>query len=145
MRNAAPGHHRGVLLVAFVCMAGHLFNPGPMAFAGGSTVSLADYQAADPTGVPAELVNADQVKRGEYLARAADCEVCHTAPGGAAYAADSRFRCRSERFTRPISQPTRRPASAITATPIFSTRCSAVFARTERGFIRPCRIRRTLI
>jgi mono/diheme cytochrome c family protein len=28
----------------------------------------------------------DQVKRGEYLARAADCMACHTAPGGAPYA-----------------------------------------------------------
>jgi mono/diheme cytochrome c family protein len=74
-----------VLLVAITSYAWHLFNPSPMAFAGGSTVSLASYRA-DPTGVPAELANADQVKRGEYIARAADCEVCHTAPGGAAYA-----------------------------------------------------------
>jgi mono/diheme cytochrome c family protein len=47
---------------------------------------LADYRATDPTGVPAELANADIVKRGEYLARAADCVVCHTAPGDASYA-----------------------------------------------------------
>jgi mono/diheme cytochrome c family protein len=46
----------------------------------------ADYHAADPTGVPQNLANADQAKRGEYLARAADCLVCHTAPGGADYA-----------------------------------------------------------
>jgi mono/diheme cytochrome c family protein len=57
-----------------------------MAFAGGSTVALADYHGADPTGVPAELAGADPVKRGEYLARAADCMVCHTVPGGASYA-----------------------------------------------------------
>jgi mono/diheme cytochrome c family protein len=75
-----------VLLVALGMYGWHLFNPGPMAFVGGPTVSLADYHAADPTGVPPELVNADQIKRGEYLARAADCEVCHTAPGGVAYA-----------------------------------------------------------
>jgi mono/diheme cytochrome c family protein len=75
-----------VLLVALGVYGWHLFNPGPMAFGGGSAVSLADYHAADPTGVPPELVNADQIRRGEYLARAADCEVCHTAPGGAAYA-----------------------------------------------------------
>jgi mono/diheme cytochrome c family protein len=74
-----------VLLVALGIYAWHLFNPGPMAFAGGSTVSLASYHTTDPTGVPTEFVNADQVKRGEYLAHAADCEVCHTAPGGAAY------------------------------------------------------------
>jgi mono/diheme cytochrome c family protein len=75
-----------VLLVALGMYGWHLLYPGPMAFAGGSTVSLAAYQGANPTGVPAELANADQVTRGEYLARAADCEVCHTAPGGAAYA-----------------------------------------------------------
>jgi mono/diheme cytochrome c family protein len=49
-------------------------------------VALADYHAADPTGVPADLAGADPVKRGEYLARAADCMVCHTTPGGAPYA-----------------------------------------------------------
>ena len=63
-----------------------VFNPGPMAFAGGTPVALADYHAADPTGVPADLKGADVVKRGEYLARAADCMVCHTSPGGAQYA-----------------------------------------------------------
>jgi mono/diheme cytochrome c family protein len=80
-----------VLLVAAGMYAWHLYNPGPMAFAGGSTASLADYHAADPTGVPAELANADQIKRGEYLERAADCEVCHTAPGGSPYAGGLAF------------------------------------------------------
>jgi hypothetical protein len=60
--------------------------PGPMAFAGGTPVPLADYHAADPTGVPAELKGADVVQRGEYLARAADCMVCHTGTGGGEYA-----------------------------------------------------------
>ncbi len=59
--------------------------PGPMAFAGGATVALADYKAADPTGVPAALAKANLVERGAYLARAADCMVCHTAPGGKDY------------------------------------------------------------
>jgi mono/diheme cytochrome c family protein len=63
-----------------------VFVPGPMAFAGGTTVALSDYHAADPTGVPADLKNADAVKRGEYLARAADCVVCHTSQDGAPYA-----------------------------------------------------------
>jgi mono/diheme cytochrome c family protein len=79
------------VLVALGVYAWHLFNPGPMAFAGGSVVSLANFPGTDPTGVPAELANADQIKRGEYLARAADCEVCHTAPGGAAYAGGLAF------------------------------------------------------
>jgi mono/diheme cytochrome c family protein len=74
-----------VLIVATV-FAWRRFNPGPLDFAGGSTVALADYKDANPTGVPASLAGADVVKRGEYLARAADCLVCHTAPGGQAYA-----------------------------------------------------------
>ncbi len=75
-----------VVIVALAALAWKTFSPGPMAFAGGSTVALLDYRAADPTGVPADLANADMVKRGEYLARAADCMVCHTAPDGAEYA-----------------------------------------------------------
>jgi mono/diheme cytochrome c family protein len=75
-----------VVLIVAAVIGWRLFYPGPMAFAGGSTVALADYHDADPTGVPSPLVNADQVKRGEYLARAADCMVCHTAPDGAQYA-----------------------------------------------------------
>ena len=65
--------------------------PGPMAFARGTNVPLADYQGGNPTGVPAELANATIIKRGEYLARAADCLVCHTAPGGANYAGGLAF------------------------------------------------------
>ena len=75
-----------VALIVLAVVGWRTFNPGAMAFAGGSTVALSDYHAADPTGVPATLANADVVKRGEYLARAADCMVCHTAPGGADYA-----------------------------------------------------------
>jgi mono/diheme cytochrome c family protein len=71
-----------VVILALLVIAGifawYLFTRGPMAFAGGSTVTLADYHAADPTGVPADLKNADLAKRGEYLARAADCFACHT-------------------------------------------------------------------
>ena len=74
-----------VLVVAGVALW-PVFNPGPLAFAGGASVPLADYQAADPTGVPADLKSADPVKRGEYLARAADCVVCHSSPGGQQYA-----------------------------------------------------------
>jgi mono/diheme cytochrome c family protein len=56
-----------------------------MAFASGGTVALSDYKGSDPTGVPKQLASADLVKRGEYLAHAADCIACHTAPGAAAY------------------------------------------------------------
>jgi len=75
-----------VLLVVAAVFVWKIFGPGPMAFASGSTVGLADYHDANPTGVPSELAKMDIVKRGEYLARAADCMVCHTAAHGAEYA-----------------------------------------------------------
>lgn len=75
-----------IVLIGAGLWAWHLFVPGPMAFARGSTVALADYPGPNPTGVPAILKDGDIVKRGEYLARAADCLVCHTAPLGEAYA-----------------------------------------------------------
>jgi mono/diheme cytochrome c family protein len=80
-----------VLLIVAAVFAWKIFNPGPMAFAGGSTVALADYHTVDPTGVPADLKNADVVKRGKYLARAADCIVCHTTQYGAEYAGGLAF------------------------------------------------------
>jgi len=66
--------------------------PGPLDFAGGHKVALADYHAADPTGVPASLAHASLVERGEYLARAADCTSCHTAKGGKPFAGGLAFR-----------------------------------------------------
>src|SRR5579872_1203576 len=80
-----------LVLIAVVAFGWKAFYAGPLAFAGGSTVALSDYRAANPTGVPAQLVSADVVKRGEYLARAADCMVCHTAPGGKPYAGGLAF------------------------------------------------------
>jgi mono/diheme cytochrome c family protein len=85
-RRASQVIIAAVLLVAAGMYGWHLFVPSPMAFVGGSTAARDDYHAGDPTGVPAELAKADPVTRGEYLARAADCEVCHTAPGGPAFA-----------------------------------------------------------
>jgi mono/diheme cytochrome c family protein len=84
----------GAAIVVVVVVAGLWFlrGPGPMAFAGGSKVALADYKAADPTGVPASLAKASPVERGEYLARAADCMVCHTVPGGKEYAGGLAFK-----------------------------------------------------
>jgi mono/diheme cytochrome c family protein len=41
--------------------------------------------------VPADLAQADVARRGEYLAKAADCVVCHTAPGGEAFAGGLAF------------------------------------------------------
>ncbi len=63
----------------------------PLGFAGGATVALADYKAGTVTGVPAQLANADLIKRGEYLTHAADCQACHTAPGGEPFAGGFAF------------------------------------------------------
>jgi mono/diheme cytochrome c family protein len=81
------------VVIAFA-LAGFLrivLGPGPMDFAGGRRVSVADSHAPDPTGVPAELASASLVERGQYLARAADCEACHTAPGGTPFAGGLAF------------------------------------------------------
>lgn len=86
-RRTVIGIAAFVVIVAVIGVIGwRVLNPRPLAFAGGATVAIADYHGADPTGVPSDLKSADIVKRGEYLARAADCLVCHTAPGGKAYA-----------------------------------------------------------
>ena len=42
--------------------------------------------------MPALLASADIVERGAYLARAADCAVCHTSKGGKEYAGGLAFR-----------------------------------------------------
>src|SRR5580704_579482 len=76
----------GLLVSAYI-----VFGPGPTDFAGGRRVALADYHAQDPTGVPPELKGASVVERGEYLTRAADCVVCHTAEGGAPFAGGRGF------------------------------------------------------
>ena len=80
-----------VVVVTIGVLAWRTFTRGPLAFAGGATVALTDYHEANPTGVPAELAKADIVKRGDYLAKAADCMVCHTAPDGAAFAGGLAF------------------------------------------------------
>ena len=80
-----------LVLVAGVGFALYLRGPGPTDFAGGQKVALGDYKNANPTSVPASMKDADPVKRGEYLAKAADCMVCHTARGGTAYAGGFAF------------------------------------------------------
>jgi mono/diheme cytochrome c family protein len=78
-----------VVAIAVVVLAAGLWilrGPGPMDFAGGPKLTLADYKAGDPTGAPGSLAKASLVERGAYLARAADCLVCHTSEGGKEYA-----------------------------------------------------------
>ena len=84
-----------VVAIAVVVAAAAIWiirGPGPLAFADGQKVALADYKAGDPTGVPASLAKASLVERGAYLARAADCMVCHTSQGGKEYAGGLGFK-----------------------------------------------------
>lgn len=90
-RRALAGLAVLVLVVLAFLAWRLLWLPGPMAFAGGQQVSLADYKGASPTGVPAELTSADLVTRGKYLTAAADCAACHTAPGGQPFAGGLAF------------------------------------------------------
>jgi mono/diheme cytochrome c family protein len=72
-----------VVLVALGALLGYIvFAPGATDFAQGKRVSMGAYHGRDPTGVPKELANATLIERGEYLTRAADCVVCHTAKDG---------------------------------------------------------------
>jgi mono/diheme cytochrome c family protein len=79
-----------VILLALAVLAWTIIRPGPMAFAGGKTVALADYNGK-PTGVPADFQETEALARGKYLAEAADCEACHTAEGGVPFAGSRPF------------------------------------------------------
>jgi mono/diheme cytochrome c family protein len=74
-----------IAVVVGLAVVWFIRGPGPLDFSGGSKVPLADYHGASPAGVPASLAKASLVERGEYLAKAADCMVCHTAAGGKEY------------------------------------------------------------
>jgi hypothetical protein len=47
-----------VLMIAFLWI---VFAPGPMHFASGRAVRLADYRGPDPTGVPANIAQASLI------------------------------------------------------------------------------------
>jgi mono/diheme cytochrome c family protein len=78
-----------VVLIGFIWIV--VLAPHPMDFAGGTHVALTEYHGEDPTGVPADLKGASLIERGQYLARAADCQACHTAEGGEPYAGGRAF------------------------------------------------------
>ncbi|HZZ88323.1 MAG TPA: c-type cytochrome, partial [Caulobacteraceae bacterium] len=80
----------GLLIVAVVGLW-LIWPVHPLGFAGGGSVRLADYKGPSPVGVPPELRGADLVTRGAYLAKAADCVVCHTAEGGQPFAGGRAF------------------------------------------------------
>ncbi|MEI9982799.1 MAG: cytochrome c [Aliidongia sp.] len=95
-RKYPTARYVALVVIALAVVAGGAFlwivlGPGPTDFAGRDKVALPDYHAANPTGVPPDLANASVVERGQYLARAADCEACHTAKGSAPYAGGFAF------------------------------------------------------
>jgi mono/diheme cytochrome c family protein len=81
-----------IIAVALAVAVWVIRGPGPMAFSDGAKVALADYKGAGPTGAAAKLAQASLIERGEYLAKAADCMACHTAPGGKDYAGGLSFK-----------------------------------------------------
>ena len=81
-----------VVIVAIALGTWIIRGPGPLDFSGGTKVALADYRSTKPSGVPAALEKASLIERGEYLARAADCMVCHTKPGAQEFAGGLGFK-----------------------------------------------------
>jgi mono/diheme cytochrome c family protein len=80
------GSIAAIVAIAFIVGVWIIRGPGPLAFGTGPNVELKDYKDANPTGVPVSLAQASAVERGAYLAKAADCMVCHTTQGGKEYA-----------------------------------------------------------
>jgi mono/diheme cytochrome c family protein len=80
-----------IVAAAIIVSAFLILGPRPTDFAGGKRVALTDYRASDPSGVPAQLKSATLIERGEYLTRAADCLVCHTAKDGQPFAGGRAF------------------------------------------------------
>jgi mono/diheme cytochrome c family protein len=81
-----------IVVVALAIGLWVIRGPGPLAFADGPKVTLTDYHGGNPTGAPASLAHASLVERGAYLAKAADCMVCHTTQGGKEYAGGLGFK-----------------------------------------------------
>jgi mono/diheme cytochrome c family protein len=80
-----------VSAAVFIYFLWIILGPGPMHFAGGKRVAIGTYRGGDPTGVPEVLFRAPLIERGRYLARAADCEACHTSKDGVPYAGGRAF------------------------------------------------------
>jgi mono/diheme cytochrome c family protein len=80
----------GIVVLIGLVLAWVFIQPGPMAFAEGKRVALADYDGS-PTGVPADFQDTDPLAKGRYLAIAANCEACHTVDGGTPFAGGRPF------------------------------------------------------
>ncbi|CAN5476083.1 cytochrome c [soil metagenome] len=85
----------GAAFLVAIAAAGYVgwivAGPGPTDFAGSDKVPLGEYAKGRPTGVPASLADATVIDRGHYLARAADCLACHSAPNGKDFAGGRAF------------------------------------------------------
>lgn len=80
-----------ILLIGLLVLAWAAIRPGPLDFADGKRVALADF-SGKPTGVPSDFAQTgDDLARGHYLAVAADCEACHTVEGGQPFAGGRPF------------------------------------------------------
>ncbi|HEY6924984.1 MAG TPA: c-type cytochrome [Steroidobacteraceae bacterium] len=95
MSASSSGRRVGIIIGVIVLLglgvlAWAAIRPGPLAFAGGKTVPLAQYNE-HPTGVPADFTATDQLARGKYLTEAADCQACHTTEGGQPFAGGRAF------------------------------------------------------
>jgi mono/diheme cytochrome c family protein len=80
-----------IVVIGLVVTAYEVLGPKPTDFAAGKRVPMDAYHDGDPSGVPVELKSASLVERGEYLTRAADCAVCHTAKDGVPFAGGRAF------------------------------------------------------
>jgi mono/diheme cytochrome c family protein len=95
MGTSSTGRRVGIIIGVIVLLglgvlAWAAIRPGPLAFAGGKTVQLAQYNG-HPTGVPADFTDTDKLARGKYLTEAADCQACHTNEGGQPFAGGRPF------------------------------------------------------
>jgi mono/diheme cytochrome c family protein len=95
MSSSSTGKNVGIVigviaLIGLGVLGWAAIRPGPLAFAGGKTVKLADYNG-HPTGVPADFTETDQLARGKYLIEAADCQACHTTENGKPFAGGRPF------------------------------------------------------
>jgi len=79
------------VVVGLLVLGWYATRPGPLAFASGKRVALADYQE-HPVGVPADFKDIDPIARGRYLTQAADCEACHTDENGKPFAGGRAFK-----------------------------------------------------
>ena len=132
-----------VVLIVAPCIGWMTFGPGPMAFAGGPTVALADYHGADPdrrSGCARRCrpnSNVANISRGPPIAWSATPRLAaQQYAGGLAITSTVRQHLFDQHHARQRDRHRRLQRSR------FSQRCShAASAATARGFIRPCHTR----